>query len=309
MKLGLLNAAALIVALSGSMLLTAKGGQALGGEHVVRAAEVLVDASGTRVATRHYERILSASTVADGILVELCETNRIAGYTRFGRSSPAAHRFAGKPVVDRIDDLEAVLALSPDLVIVNGLGDPRKIARLREAGLTVFDLGHMKGLATFLEDIRTVGTLIGAPERGERFAQSFEARMRQAAADVPVAERRGAMWVGAIGNQLYGGASGTSYHDVLVHAGLRDVAAERFDGWPVYSAEDILALDPELVVTEDGHGQIFCRYPGLASLAACREPDRIVELPDAIASDAGAGMLAATEALRRAVYGAPEPPP
>jgi ABC-type Fe3+-hydroxamate transport system substrate-binding protein len=109
----------------------------------------LLDAAGMAVPIRDYQRIVSASTVSDWLLVELCEPTRIVAYTEHGaKQAPWRHQLAGKPSIASISNLEEILALRPALLLMNSLGDPRRVARLRENGVQVFDLGEMRGVAS-----------------------------------------------------------------------------------------------------------------------------------------------------------------
>lgn len=307
-RVSVINLAALAAALLSAVALSADGDPFSPKAHAstVSGPDSLADATGHRVPLAHYERILSAGMLSDRLLLDLCEPGRIVGFSDHSTErSSWAHRFAGKPTVADLGDLEQVLELAPDLVLVNHIGDPRRVARLREHGLDVFDLGAMKGLRTLVSDIREVATLLGHPERGERYVARLVQRLRAVAADIPPERRRRALYVSIHGTRLYGGTRGTSYHDMLRFAGLVDVAAARDRGWPAYDAEDLLALDPPLVVTGLGMRERLCRHPGLGRLRACRDPQGIIELPDGLLSDPGPGMLAAAERLRRRVYGPP----
>ncbi len=180
----------------------------------------VVDATGAEVPVRRYERIASASTIADQVLAEIVEPSRVVAVTRQSHiAGPAPWRFTDKPALAELQRLEAVLALQPDLVIVANVASPRPIARLREAGLEVFDIGAMHGLSTFLADIRTVGEVVGESERAERMARGFERRIARVASRPRHAAPR-VLYVDIVSNDVYGGAAGTNYHDVLVSAGL-----------------------------------------------------------------------------------------
>jgi len=104
---------------------------------------------------------------------------------------------------------------------------------------------------------------------------------------------------------MFGGARQTSYHDVMTSAGLTDVAAQRYKGWPQYDAERILEMDPEILVTVQGMRSALCRPGNLAPIRACRDESGVVELPRELIGNPGAGMLPAAEALHDAVYGPP----
>jgi iron complex transport system substrate-binding protein len=263
----------------------------------------LADASGHRLALSGYSRIASASSLADPLLRELCEDARIVAFSGRAALGPDAHHYAHKPAA-ALDRPEALLALKPDLVLVNSLGDYARAERLRELGLNVFDLGPMHGLATFVDNVLALGWLLDAEPRARRYAAQFVERMRAVAGGVLPEQRRSALYVGVYATQLFGGTLGSSYHDVLTHAGLVDAAATRFQGWPRYTPEQLLLLDPDVIVTHAGMRRSLCEGE-LSRLRACGG-GRVVELEEALLNDAGVHMLDAAELVHDAVYGTRE---
>jgi iron complex transport system substrate-binding protein len=262
------------------------------------------DASGTVAPLRDYARIASASLIADHVLWELCEPERLVAISdRSKHSATFGYRHKNRAALSSPAELEPILALNPDLLFINHFGDPRYTARLRERGIVVFDLGEMQGVTSLLASIEVIGKLLGRPQRAATLARSFADRMRAVAADVPAARRPRGLYLSAYGKQLYGGALGTSYHDVLEAAGVIDVAAERYRGWPTFDAEQVLALDPDLLVTKQNMAGPLCEFPGLDRLRACRGRARVVELDAELADDPGLPMLDAAEQLRAAVHG------
>ncbi|HEX3765171.1 MAG TPA: ABC transporter substrate-binding protein [Kofleriaceae bacterium] len=262
------------------------------------------DATGEVVELRPYRRILAASTVADRLLHELAEPDRIVAVTAFGRAeSPWAYQQADKPTLAGVDDLEAVLALAPDLVVLNSYGATGKVTRLREHGIAVFDLGEMRGAAVLVRDIHVVATLLGHPERGQRLAASWQRRFAAVAAALGSRPRRRAVYVATYGGKLFGGTRDSSYGDVLTAAGLIDAAAAAgYRGWPQYAIEQLLGLDPELIVTKPGMPGELCRIPGLDRLRPCRLPGGFAEVEAAVLDDPGLPMLDAAEAIAAAAY-------
>jgi iron complex transport system substrate-binding protein len=262
------------------------------------------DASGTVAPLHAYQRIASASLIADHVLWELCAPERVVAVSDRTKASAAfAFRHTAQTGISSPAELEKIFALHPDLLFINHFGDPRYTARLRERGIVVFDLGEMEGLASLLPNIRVIGKLIGADTAARALADRFATRMRAVAADVPRARWPRGLYVSAYGKQLYGGTVGTSYHDVLTAAGVVDAAAERYRGWPTFDAEQVLALDPDVLITKHGMGKILCAFPGLGQLRACRGAARIVELDAELADDPGLPMLDVAEELRTAVHG------
>jgi iron complex transport system substrate-binding protein len=278
-----------------------------GAAAVPSAPANLIDSEGVPIPRRDYRRIVSVSPVADEILLEICEPDRLAAFTATSARSSQGFRYAGKPTIEQIDDLESILSLRPDLVLVNGVRDARPVARLREAGLIVFDLGEMRGLSTLTRTIRELAEILGCPERGERFATDVIEGMNAVAADVPPSERPRALYLSVYGDSLFGSALETSFHDVLLAAGLVD-AAKNYRGWPQYTPEQVLAMDPEVIVTHEGMGRTLCRRPGLALLRACKTPDRIVEVDGEVFTHPGPSMVETARVIRAAVHGPPATP-
>lgn len=262
----------------------------------------LLDASGTFIPIRAYERIVSGSTVGDDLLLALCEPTRILRFSKYGvEQSPFRYRFAGKGTGDPLADVEALIALRPDLVLVHDFGTAELVARLREAGVTVFDFGPMRGKASLASNLRSLGALLGRPERAAQIAARFERRLAGIAAGTPRSRWPRGLYLAVYGDQIFGGADGTSYHDVLTAAGVTDAAAERYDDWPDYGAEQILTLDPDVVVTHHGMRRLLCERPGLQELRACTS-GAIVELDPILLSSPGLDMLEAAESLFEVVH-------
>ena len=317
-RLDLLNALAIAAALGLAM---AGAGLGAGTPHAPRSRRVtttagglveqlgdgrpaLRDAAGVRVPLRHYTRIASASLVSDRVLADLCEPERVVAFTRYARETPQGHRYAGKPALASRDDPEHVLALKPDLLITSDLVSVSFAARLRERGVQVFTLGPMRGLASLLPAIHAIGRLIGQPERAARYADTLARRMRAVAADLsPSTPRPRALYLAIYGSRLFAAGGDTSYHDAITYAGLRDAGAERgLVGWPELSAEQVLTLDPDVLITRTGMSSVLCRHPGLAQLRGCSDAGRSIELDGALLDDPGPGLLEATEAVHGAFW-------
>lgn len=300
---GWLNGGAALFAVALAAASGAQHRHADGDDTVIAAdATALTDAGGHVTRIRPFRRIVSGSTIVDRLLIELCEPDRIVAFTAYGAErSPLAYQYSGKALMRSSDDVEQLLALKPDLFLTNSFGSPAKLARLREAGIEVFDLGEARGLSSLLEDARTVATLLGRRARGEKFARTFERRFAHVAATIAPGERRRAIYLSVYGNQLFGGGAGSSYHDLLIGAGLADAAAERFGSWPRYSPEQLLELDPDVIVTKRGMRAAICERTSLAHLAACTR-GLIVEVSGDQLDDPGPAMLESAEQIFSAVY-------
>jgi iron complex transport system substrate-binding protein len=265
----------------------------------------LVDAALHPVPLRRYARIVSTNLVTDRLLLELAEPDRILAFSRAAAERPQdGYRYQGKPAADGFGPIEALIALRPDLVLTNSFGTPGRASKLRSAGIEVFDLGELRGVSSLVKTATTLADLLGQPERGKEFSRTFVQRMNNVAAGLAGRPRKTALFLSTIGNQVQGGTVGTALHDILTAGGLVDIAATGYRDWPAFSAEQLLALEPDLIVTKQGMSVAVCAFPGADHLPACHEPDRIIELPAELLDEPGPGMLEAAEAIYRRVYGA-----
>lgn len=266
----------------------------------------LRDATGHVIELKSYRRILAASTIADRLLHELAEPDRVVGVTAYGREhSPWAYQQADKPVLSGVDNVEAVLTVRPDLVVLNSFGQTAKVTRLRERGIEVFDLGEMRGAEMLVRNIHVVALLLGHPERGERLAKMWQRRFDAVDGSLGSRARKRAIYVSSYGGKMFGGTRGSSYGDILSAAGLIDAAATAYEGWPQYSAEELLRLDPDLIVTKPGMGAEVCRIAGLQQLRVCQHADGFIEVDGTVLDDPGLAMLDAAEQIFAAAY--PDP--
>ncbi len=268
----------------------------------------LIDSTGVGVRLdKRYQRVVAGSIVARSAMGELAEKERIVGIIAAGiEDAPDAHRFSGIPRLTGMDETERLVSLSPDLIIVSSLSSIPHIRRLRDSGIAVFTLGNMTGVESFLRDIRQIAHLIGARERGERLAVAYKRRMQAVAKFTPLNKRKSAIYLSAYGTQMFGGTEGTSYHDVLTYAGLVDRAADDFTGWPQYSPEHVLSLNPEVIVSPKGVPAFVCSHSSMGALRACQNGRAgFVELPSSWLEDPSLIMLDVAETVHEAVYGAP----
>jgi iron complex transport system substrate-binding protein len=318
-RASLLNLSALLLALAstialawpraGERIVRSSARAASDNQTVVRVeigpgAFAVADAEGHLVPLRDYKRIISTNLVTDRLLVELCEPTRILAV-----SSAAAERkrdgfrYQGMGTVDGFGPVEAIVAKQPDLVLTNSFGAPGSAERMREAGIQVFDLGELRGESSFARTALVLGELVGAPKRAQRLLAGFTTRLHKVSVSIPATARKRALYLSILGPDLQGGTRGTSYHDIMSAAGLVDVAAETYRDWPAYSAEQVLGLAPDLIITRAGYAANVCRFPGMDHLPACQAEGRIIELPGELLDEPGLAMLEAAELLFARAYG------
>lgn len=295
--------AALLLSFGLSIAGAGEGSDGAAAEDATRLAGRIEDARGQSVFSRPYARVVSMNPLADHLLAQLLEPARLVAVHELSASGhPDSWRFDAYEVTTSEDSVESLLELRPDLVVASPFIDEAVLARLREAGVATVDPGPMRGVETTLETIEMLGGVLGVPERADALASRYRRELRALASAAAERGRTPGMYLAIYGDAFFGGTSGTSYGDVLEYGGVRDVAgAAGHTGWPRYSAETLVALDPELIVTQEGMARTLREHAVTARLRAALDPDGIVELPAALNSDAGLGVVRGAQLLGRAL--------
>jgi len=152
----------------------------------------------------------------------------------------------------RVDpgDLESVVALRPDLVLATTAGnDFRFVARARALGLAVC-CTDVTSFARLAEACRLVAAVVGCEPRGTQLAAELGARvaaLERASAALP---RRAALYV-AWWEPLIVASPGTFHDDLLLRAGLANVAPGSGGRYPRLDPETLLDSRLEVVVVPD----------------------------------------------------------
>ena len=297
------NGALLVAALLTAGVLTGAMSRRGPAERGDDAPETVEDARGDRVPVRDYTRIVSTSTIADQVLMQIIGTDRLLAVSGHTLRTQSSRTYDDKIGVEHARDIETIIELRPDIVFINNFIDRRQVERLKDAGLTVFDMGEMRGVETLLPNIHQLAAVLGVPERGRELADGFVRELEAVSLDIEDRRKRRGLYVGIHGDRLYGGTAGTSFHDVLVAGGLVDVAAEAgFAGWPAFTNEQLLSLDPPWIITNPRGERSLCRHPGFQSLSACRT-GQVRSVDTNLLTDPGLGILHAAKAVHAAVYG------
>ena len=101
-------------------------------QSTVRTTE---DARGESIPVRHYARIVSTSTIADQVLIEIIEPERLLAVSAHTLRSRESRPYEDKVGVEHARDIETIIELRPDIVFINSFIDRRQVERLKEAGL------------------------------------------------------------------------------------------------------------------------------------------------------------------------------
>jgi iron complex transport system substrate-binding protein len=203
---------------------------------------------------RKPERIVSLTPSNDEILCALVDEKRIAGLSKFSQdaaTSYVAETACGINVfVDR--NAEQVVSLRPDLVLAARYTKVDLKALLAETRTPLLVTTDFRNFADVEANLRLIGRAVGEEGR----AESAIGEMRRKLADARSRLRPGSeglrMLYLASGN--FSAGAGTSIHEILTAAGLKNAAAEAgIKGHVKLAPEQITEINPDVILIASGY--------------------------------------------------------
>jgi iron complex transport system substrate-binding protein len=257
-----------------------------------------------------------ASATAVDMVAALVSPERVAGFPDQALEYSVLHgdpaAFRDTPRFD-VWLAEPVLALEPDLVVVDPWQAVETNARLAEAGVRVHRLPEVADLPEAYAALTELAGAVGAdPGRLEQLLADCAAREARLAERAAARGRRlEALCYSNFGAAGWTAGARTTLDQVMRLAGCTNLAAEAGRrGHVELTFEELLVLDPEVILVSrplamgvgpagDRGGaseQLLRSEPALAGLRALRE-DRIVALPAWLFATGSHEQLSAAEAL------------
>ena len=196
-------------------------------------------------------------------------------------------------------NVEAVVNLSPDLVLAPNVTSPDTVAQLRRAGLTVYHFEE----AESIEDVygktlltgQLTGNCDGAAERTARMRVRID-RIRDAVAD----EAKPTV-VYPLGGGVVAG-SDTFLHEVIETAGGSNLAAaEGISGYGQISAEVIVDRDPQWLILNDGLPRSAIQMDAYNETTAIRD-EQVIRVNPNYANQPAPRVALVVEQIARALH-------
>lgn len=249
-------------------------------------------------------RIVSMNLCADQYLLALADRDQIAALTRLARDpemSQMAAKAKGMPYTR--GSAEEVLALNPDLIIGapslkrGGLQIPRK------RNIATLALPPADSYAEIVEQVRTVATAVGHPERGA----ALIADMDRALAGIPATAGHGAV-AAYYQRRGYLTGTGTLIDDLMRRVGLTNLAARLHK--PIIATiglEEMAVAHPDYLILESATGRVtdqgteMLHHPILSAIPR-------LYLPQAWTVCGGPAYARAAQSLVRQLRESPPPP-
>ncbi|HVB78667.1 MAG TPA: ABC transporter substrate-binding protein [Candidatus Binataceae bacterium] len=191
-------------------------------------------------------RIVSLAPGVTETLFALGEGAAVVGVSQYCDYPPAATRLP-KVGTFLTPNVEAIVALRPDLIVGPGLSSSRREVRMLEAmgypTLTVDD-NSLDGIE---RSITLIGARTGEPEAARRLLGAIQAHIEEVHTRLEGTSPRTVVML--VGHQpMVAVGRGTFLDDLLRLAGGDNIADLARQNWPQLSLEYIIAMRPEVIL-------------------------------------------------------------
>lgn len=229
---------------------------------------------------RHPRRIISLAPSVTEVIYMVEADDRLIGVTN-QCDWPAD--VANKP---RIGDLlspnyELILASRPDLIIASTAGNDRAaVLKLAELGLPVI-VTAPRSVEKIFETVKLIGQVTDSAARADKLVTQMKIRLEEVKRrlnGLPPIRAFFITWF----DPLLAPGKNTFETDVLRQAGVMSITADIDEFYPRYSLEQVLAQDPEVILTVEHKGNPLPdlkRLAGWRRLGAVRN-GRVYVLPE-----------------------------
>jgi iron complex transport system substrate-binding protein len=192
------------------------------------------------------QRIVSLSPCNTEILFAVGAGDQVVGGTTYDTYPPEAvnlSKIGGFSTVD----IEAVVNLTPDLVLAEYGNGEETINALKNMNLTVVSL-NPKTLDDILDNILLVGNITGNDETSLLLTTDMKQKIENISAqtkDIPDSNKPTVLYV-VWHDPMYAAGTGSYPNDLLTIAGGMNIVDG--DGWPIIDLEQIIDRNPEIII-------------------------------------------------------------
>jgi len=252
------------------------------------------------------QRIISLAPSNTEILFALGLGDKVVGVTNLCNYPPEA---LDKEKVGEypIPDIEKIVALNSDLILV-AHGTPMDVINsMAGLGLTVFGI-KTTDLDDLLNDIRRIAEITDKEVEAQALTCEMESRIQAVTNQTDELEQRPRVFYVVWHDPLWTAGSGTFIHELIEKGGGVNIF-QNVSGYPTISVEEVIARDPEIIITSEDSYDWAMNATELASTNAS-QTGRIYTLDDDLVQRPGPRLVEGLEwfahFIHPEIFGEPE---
>lgn len=203
-------------------------------------------------------RVVALAPSITEIIYGLNQGKRLVGATQYSTHPPEAESLPRIGSYIRLD-IEKIVALKPDLCFAIKDGNPKHIIdKIVSLGIPVYAI-NPRNLQQIMDTITRLGSLLDAEQAASDLVADMEKRIEKVQTLVKKSGNKPRVFFQIDAEPLFSAGNNTFIHELIELAGGINIAAGR-DSYPRYSWEDILVMQPEIVLISSMAGGLSPEY-------------------------------------------------
>ena len=212
----------------------------------------------TLVVPENPTRVIALAPSITEIIYDLGQEKRLVGVTQYSTYPSEAELLPRVGSYVRLD-IEKIVALKPDLCLATKDGNPKHIVdKIVSLGIPIYVI-NPQNLQQIMDTITRLGSLLHAEQTAAALVSDMEKRIGQVQARVKNMPDRPRVFFQIDAEPLFSAGTNTFIHELIELAGGINTTAGEVS-YPRYSWEDIIVLQPEIVLISSMAGGLAPEY-------------------------------------------------
>jgi len=225
---------------------------------LLSAGSVTDQVGRTLVVPENPTRVIALAPSITEIIYDLGQEKRLVGVTQYSTYPSEAELLPRVGSYVRLD-IEKIVALKPDLCLATKDGNPKHIVdKIVSLGIPVYVI-NPQNIQQIMDTITRLGSLLHAEQTAAALVSDMEKRIRQVQARVKHRPDRPRVFFQIDAEPLFSAGTNTFIHELIELAGGINTTAGEVS-YPRYSWEDIIVLQPEIVLISSMAGGLAPEY-------------------------------------------------
>lgn len=204
-------------------------------------------------------------------------------------------------------NVEAILAMEPDLVLAHPSNNPDGVEQLKESDLTVLTMNDATNFDEVYDSIEMIAAATGTEAEGEEIITSMQedlAALEEKASEISEEDMKSVFIEISPEPEIYTPGNHTFENEILTKINAINIAGDQ-EGWVELNTEAIVEQNPEVIIVtydfvEDPVGDLLAR-DAWQDIEAVKNED-VIQVDTDIVSRPGPRLVEGAETLAKAIY-------
>ena len=249
------------------------------------------------------QRVVSLAPSNTEILFALGAGKQVVGRDDFSDYPAEAKSVTSIGSTFKKLNIEAIVALKPDLVLTAGITNPEQVKSLEDVGLTVYALANPKDLDGLYANLVAVGQLTGHEDEAKKLSESLKKRVSAVTDKVKGTSSKPKVFYEIDGSdplKPWTTGSGTFIDTLITMAGGQNVGAVLKSSFAQISSEELVKQNPDIILLGDTKFGVsiesVSKRAGWNGIAAVKN-NKIFAFDDDLASRPGPRLVDGLETM------------